>query len=285
MPFALCIAAIAGAWLYAPVIGGLLRQWLDDPAASYGLLLAGTGIVLAARRWRAVQAIPSRPAWREVASGAWIVAGAMGIYLLGTLMGELFVQRVSLPLALGGSILAIAGSARLRPLRPAVILLALAIPLPAVIVTRLTLPLQLVATGVAASVLDAAQIPVVRQGNLLVLDTITLEVVEACNGLRSVLSLFAVAAVCSAACPIGRWRGLLMWLVVIPVGILGNGARIAATGIMATWFGPAAARGFVHELTGVVAFAVMCAAVLVVLPLTRGPRAAVTPVQPQPVTP
>jgi exosortase len=265
MPLALLLAAGAGAWLYAPVLGGLARQWLDDPAASYGLLLAAAAVFVAVRRLRAVRATVVQPAL----SGLAIVVAAMAIYLLGTLMGELFVQRASLPIAVGGTILAVAGRAHLRLLFPAVVLLALSIPLPAVIVTRVTLPMQLVASGIAADVLSASQIHVVRYGNLLVLDAITLEVVEACNGLRSLLSLFAIVAVCGAVFPIGRWRTMLLIAAVLPVGIVGNGVRIAATGVLATWFGPAWARGTIHELTGLVAFVAMGAAVLALVPLTR----------------
>jgi exosortase len=265
MRFAFFMAAGAGVWLYTPVAGDLVRQWIDDPAASHGLLLAAAAVFVALRRSRDLRNEPLLPA----VSGAAIVGVAMAIYLLGTLMGEVFIQRTSLPVALAGVVLALAGRGALQRLTPALVLLALSIPLPSVIVTRLTLPLQLVASGVAADVLHASQIHVIQQGNLLVLDHITLEVAEACSGLRSVLALLSVAAVCAAVFPIGRWRSLLIFITVLPVAILGNGLRVAATGVLASWFGAVAARGTIHELTGFVAFVAMCAVMLVVLPLTR----------------
>jgi exosortase len=273
MSIALLLAASTGAWLYAPVLGGLVRQWLDDPVASYGALLICVAGFVAWRRRRDLRAAVRHP----TALGFAVLAAGMLVYLLGTLMGEVFIQRASLPITIGGTILAIGGAGHLALLAPALLLLALAIPLPSVLVTRLTLPLQLVASGIAADVLTAGRIHVIQQGNLLVLDNITLEVAEACSGLRSVLSLFSVAAVCAAVFPIGRRRSALIVAAVVPVAIVGNGLRVAATGALASRFGQVAVEGVVHELTGFVAFAAMCGAVLAILPLTRPVRAVSAP--------
>jgi exosortase len=268
MPIAILVAAGAGAWLYAPVADGLVRQWLDDPAASHGLLLAAAAVYVAYRRSHEVRSHANPPS----IAGVVLLVFAMAIYLLGTLMGEVFIRRVSMPLAMAGVIATIAGHRVLRLYLPPLALLALAIPLPAVIVTRLTLPLQLAASGLAADALGAAHIHVIRHGNLLVLDNLTLEVAEACSGLRSALALFSVAAISGTIFPIGKWRTALVMITVVPIAILGNGLRVAATGVLASWFGAVAARGITHELTGFVAFLLMCAVMLAVLPLTRPPR-------------
>jgi exosortase len=110
---------------------------------------------------------------------------------------------------------------------------------------------------------------VVRDGNLLTLPNITLEVAEACSGLRSVISLVAVAAVCGALIPLSWKRSALLVVAAIPIAVVGNGFRVAATGILATWIGPIAVRGAIHEATGFVAFLAMCVATLAFQVLTR----------------
>ena len=254
MPIAVVAAAGAAALLYAPVLIGLGRQWTSDPAASHGVLLAGAAVFVAYRRKTLVRTLPTHPH----GLGLLVTGLAMLMYLAGSLAGDLFVQRVSLPLALAGAVLAVAGTAHGRALFAPIALFALAIPLPSIVVTYLTLPLQLVSSQIAADMLHASSIDVVRQGNLLVLDRITLEVAEACSGLQSLLSLGSVAAVGAALLPLDRWGRAVMFVAVVPIAIIGNGFRVAATGWLATWIGEMAVRGFIHDATGYAAFLVMC---------------------------
>jgi exosortase len=255
MPIAVIAAATAAALLYAPILIGLARQWASDPAASHGWLLAGAAAFVAYRRARSLRATSFSP--RRV--GLAVTAVAMLVFLIGSLAGDLFVQRVSLPLAISGAVLAIAGALQFRTLLAPIVLFALAIPLPAIIVAYLTLPLQLVSSQIAADMLRATSLNVLREGNLLMLDQITLEVAEACSGLQSLLSLGSVAAVGAALLPIDRWGKGLMFVSVVPIAIIGNGLRVAMTGWLSMWIGQMAAEGLVHEATGFVAFLVMCA--------------------------
>jgi exosortase len=261
------VAAVVAAaiLLYAQVAAGLIRQWTTDPGASHGLLLVGAALFVLIKRWPALRRVPARPSTAGIA----LAGMAMLIYLAGAVAGDLFVQRVSLPVALAGAAYAIAGPACLRLLFAPIALIAMALPLPAIVVTYVTLPLQLVSSQIATDLLAASSIHVVRQGNLLVLDSITLEVAQACSGLQSLLSLASVAAVGAALLPINRWGRILMFAAVLPIAIIGNGFRVAATGVLGTWFGRAAAEGAVHELTGFAAFVAMCAAVFALLWIGR----------------
>jgi len=250
---AVVVAALA--LLYAQVAIGLVRQWATDPAASHGVLLIAAALFLIVQRWPALRRVPVQP----TTAGLALAGVAMVIYLAGAIAGDLFVQRVSLPLALGGAVYSACGTTYIRRLFAPIALVALALPLPAIVVTYITMPLQLVSSQIASDLLQASSIHVIRQGNLLVLDSMTLEVAEACSGLQSLLSLISVTAVAAALLPINRWGRLAMFASVVPIAIIGNGFRVAATGVLATWFGPIAVEGIIHEMTGVVAFAVMCA--------------------------
>lgn len=259
-------AVLAGVvLLYGQVAVGLVRQWASDPAASYGLLLVAAAVFLLFQRWPALRGVPVQPAMTGVA----IAVIAMLIYLAGAIAGDLFVQRVSLPLAMVGAVYAVAGPAVLRRVAAPLALFALALPLPAIVVTYVTLPMQLVASQIATDLLNLSNIHVVRQGNLLVLDSITLEVAEACSGLQSLMSLTSVAAVGAALLPINWWGRIVMFVAVLPIAIIGNGLRVAATGVLSTWFGRVAAEGLIHEMTGFAAFAAMCAGMFALLWIGR----------------
>ena len=258
--------ALAAAVFYASVAAGLLHQWYTEPTTSHGILLVAAAALVVRHRWNALRSLPMSPH----NGGFALLAMALAIYVLGTLTGDIFFLRISLPITIAGCVMALGGNRHLRLLLPPIGLLLLAMPLPAVLVTTLTLPLQLVASQIAAGVLQIFHIPVVRAGNLLMLHNITLEVAEACSGLRSAQSLVSVAAVCAAIVPLSARRGLLLMSAAIPIAVVGNGLRVAATGLLTTWIGEIAVRGTLHELTGFVAFVLMCAVTFGVLFATRG---------------
>jgi exosortase len=261
----LLAALAAGALLYAPVLAAMGRQWVEDTTTAHGILLAAAAAVVVYRKLPLLrrQTIQPDPA------GVWVVLFGLAIYLLGTLGAEVFVQRFSMPIVAIGCVTALAGRRQTRLLLGAFALLWLAIPLPAVIVTATTLPMQLLASRLAETLLTAGSIPVMRDGNLLRLDHATIEVAEACSGLRSAISLISVGAVCTVLMSLRPARAALLISMAIPIAIVGNGARVAATGYMTQWFGEWTARGVVHDLTGLAAFAVMLATIIAVLRLTR----------------
>ena len=252
------VVVAAAAALYASVLTGLARQWWLEVDSSYGLLLVIAAGVLVYRRSGRIRSLTPAPSW----TGGVLTAAGLLVFVAGTIAGDVFILRISLPIVIAGATQTLGGRQHLRLLAAPLGLLLLAIPLPAVVVTHVTLPLQLVASTVAASVLHAFQVPVVRDGNLLMLQRVTLEVADACSGLRSLVSLTSVAAVAAAFFPMSAGRAALLLVAAAPVAIIGNGLRVAATGLLATWLGDVAVRGLLHDLTGYVAFAAMCATVI-----------------------
>ena len=136
LTFPLLAAAAAGAVLYAPVIAALGRQWVDDTTTSHGILVALAAAFVVHRRIPALRAIQAQPS----TAGLALVALGLGFYILGTFGAEVFVLRLSLPLVALGSIAALWGRTHARLLLSAFGLLLLAIPLPSVVVTTLTMP-------------------------------------------------------------------------------------------------------------------------------------------------
>jgi exosortase len=202
-----------------------------------------------------------------------MVVIALFVYTVGTLGADVFLPRLSLPLAVAGCVLALGGRRHLRLAAAPLLLLLLAIPLPAVLMTWITMPLQLMSSQIAAATLQAAQLDVVRQGNLLTLPHITLAVVEACSGLQSAVSLVSVAAVTAAGLSLSGPRSAVLLAAAVPIAVVGNGLRVAASGILSQWLGEAALKGALHDATGYVAFIAMCGALLAIhLGTRRLPR-------------
>jgi exosortase len=179
-----------------------------------------------------------------------VMSGAIGLLLLGSLGAELFISRASLIVLIAGIILFLAGLRFLRGVSFPLAYLMWMVPLPAIIYNQITLPLQLIASRLAAAWLELAQVPVLRDGNVLVMSNYSLEVVEACSGIRSLMTLMALAVAYGYLVSPHRWMRYILALLMIPVAIGTNAIRIMVAGILAHRYGPETAEGFLHEFAG-----------------------------------
>jgi exosortase len=132
----------------------------------------------------------------------------------------------------------------------------LMIPLPAIVFNQVAFPLQLLASRAGEMTLASVDIPVLREGNVLVLANLKLEVAEACSGIRSLISLLTLGVVLGYFSDRRMWVRTALALSAIPVAIVANAVRVAGTGIAAHRFGAVAAQGFLHEFSGWVMFVV-----------------------------
>jgi exosortase len=254
-------AACAGAaGLFLPVISGLVRQWYEDPNVTYGAFVAIAVAMAVRQRWPRLQAAPLERSWW----GSGALAAAAALYVTAILAADVFLLRVSCVALCGAAVWLIFGTAHARLVAAPLMLALAAIPPPGAVVTALTLPLQLVASQVAALLLGLVGLDVVRDGNVLTLSYVTLQVAEACSGMRSIVTLLALVAVYGATSGAAAARVLLLAVATIPVALAGNGLRVAATAVLALRLGDDATRGLVHEATGFGAFVAMCAALAAV---------------------
>ena len=239
--------------LYAPVLKTLVYQWYIDADYSHGFLVPLLSGYLIWQRRDKLRHIPKRPSlW-----GMAIVLMAMALLFLGSLGAELFLARFSLLCTLCGLIVYFRGGAMLRAMAFPMAFLLFAIPIPVVVYNEIVFPLQFIASKFATWTLETLNLfPIMREGNVLILPGMTLEVVEACSGIRSLMSLLALAAgfgYLVERSAIARW---VLFLAMIPLAIISNGTRVMVTAIMANYLGPQAAEGFMHEFSGWVIFVV-----------------------------
>jgi exosortase len=239
--------------LYAPVLKLLVWQWYNDADYSHGFLVPVLSAYLIwARRDKLRQISRAPSAW-----GMVIVLFSLGVLFIGSLGAELSLARLSFVGCICGLIVYFAGSKMLRAMAFPIAFLLFAIPMPVLIYNEIVFPLQFIASKFATRSLEILNLfPIMREGNVLILPGMRLEVVEACSGIRSLMSLLALAAgygyVVERSVPV-RW---LMVVAMVPLAIISNGLRIMITAIMAHYIGPQAAEGFMHEFSGWVIFVV-----------------------------
>ncbi|PYR95672.1 MAG: exosortase [Acidobacteria bacterium] len=252
-----------GAWvfsaglLYAGVLLKLVQQWAADPTYSHGFVVAPIALFLVWQQRDRLRRTTSRPS----GFGLVVIVVSLAIYVLGSLGAELFLTRISLLGVVAGTVLYVFGSQYLRVLAFPLAFLVFMIPLPAIVFDRATVSLQLVASRMGEELLRAADVPVLRDGNILTLPAITLEVNDACSGIRSLMALLSVAALVGYFSDVPPWQRVLLTCAALPIAIVLNGVRIAATGLAASRFGPVAASGAIHATSGWIVFMLALAAV------------------------
>jgi exosortase len=267
------LIAAGFAVLYGQVAAGLVRAWNTDDNYSHGFLIVPLAAYFAWRRRRQIASAPLHPSM----AGLAVIGSSVLLFAAGMLGSELFLTRISLVGTTAGIVLFLFGWSRLRALAFPLALLLLMIPLPAILFNEIAFPLQLIASRAGELALHAAAVPAIREGNVLVLPHVTLEVAQACSGIRSLISLLTFAIVFGAEHT--GWVRAATALAAIPIAVVANGARVAGTGIAAHYWGAQAAEGFFHHTSGWAVFLVAMGLVIGIqallvrlAPATGGPR-------------
>ena len=261
------LLSAAVAFAYWGVLARLGRFWWEDENYSHGLLIPFViGYILWTERER-LASVAERP---RAFWGAGAVVAALLMLWVGTAGAELFTQRTSLVVLLAGLAVYFRGWRLLRAVGVPLLLLALAIPVPSIVFNKIAFPLQLFASRCAVWAMRMFDIPVLREGNVIELyplgstTTKKLEVVEACSGIRSLMTLVTLAVVFayftsptdedgSGGKRLARyrvWRAALIILAAVPIAIVTNAARVSGTGVLARYYGTEVADGFFHEFSG-----------------------------------
>lgn len=234
---------------YAPVLARLAEQWNSDEDMSHGFFVPVLSAYIAWKRKDAVLAQPVKPNYL----GLVLVVWAALQLLIATLGAELFLARTAFVISVVGSVWFMAGTAVLRILAFPLFLLLFMVPLPAIIYNQITFPLQLLASRIAELVLSTLGIPVLREGNVLELVSQKLNVVEACSGIRSLLSLSFLSLIYGYFAEDSKRTRALLFVSTVPIAILANSGRVTLTGILSE-FKPELAQGFFHTAEGWVIF-------------------------------
>jgi exosortase len=243
---------------YAPILYRLFRQWMDDPDMGHGFFVP---LVVGYIVWQQRRELISAPA-----AGNWLglLVVLWGVLQLAvaTLGVELFLARTAFVISLVGVILTVAGAQVTRKLAFPLLLLLFMVPIPAVIFSQITFPLQMLASRLAELVLNFVGVPAFREGNILELPNQRLSVVEACSGIRSLLSLSFLSLVYAYFFDRDAWMRWVLLVAAVPIAIIANATRVTLTGLIGE-YNKEWAEGVFHAAEGWVIF--MLALVMLVL--------------------
>lgn len=232
-----------------PILIGLYGSWFDEHAyMEHGILVIPAAAYMAWTKKAKLQTLPLEPSGWGV---LLLLCGALQA-LLGLAAQWIWVGRMAFLVSLVGYIAAVFGWRIVRELTYPLCTLILMIAPPTFIFERLTLSLQLLASRLGEICLEAIGYSVLREGNILEMVGIKLSVEEACSGIRSLVAIFFMCVLYNFFFVEGRAMKVLILVMAIPIAILGNAARIVATGI-AGQYNPALVSGAAHEAFGYVA--------------------------------
>ena len=236
--------------LYWDISHALVLDWYNDPDYSHGFLVPFLSVFFVWERWGNIKRTSIQPSWW----GIGLLGFGLLMLLIGVVGAELYTQRCSLIAVLAGLVLLIFGWKIMWLVSLPLAFLVFMVPLPAIVVNSIAFPLQLFAAKTATFCLFSLGIPVLREGNLIALAGTTLEVAEACSGLRSLLSLLALGTVYGYFSQSSLWKRWVLVFLSIPIAILANAIRVSGTGILAHHWGVEAAEGFYHTFEGWIVF-------------------------------
>ncbi len=236
---------------YAPVLRSLIRQWSTDADMGHGFFVPVIAGYIVWQNRAELMAITPQPNWWGLAV---VLLGGIQL-IIGTLGVELFLARTSFVIVLIGMVWMLGGNLMLKKLAFPLFLLFFMVPIDAVIYNQITFPLQLLASRLADGALTLLAVPVLREGNILELPNQRLSVVEACSGIRSLLSLTFLSLVYGYFFEKRTWIRVVLFFSTVPIAILANSSRVTITGVL-TQVKPDAAEGFFHEAEGWVIFMV-----------------------------
>lgn len=238
--------------LYAPVLRSLVSDWTTDDNYSHGFVIVPFAVWFAWERRARLGAAVVAPS----VAGLLVLVGGLALLLVGLLGAERFLTRISMLVVIAGGLAFVRGWQSVKVLAFPLAFLLLMIPIPEIIFSRIAFPLQLLASRVGETMLSALSIPVLREGNLIILARTTLEVAEACSGIRSLISLLTLGIIYGYFLDSRLSVRTAVALATVPIAIVANSVRVAGTGVAAHHFGEEAAQGFFHTFSGWLVFGV-----------------------------
>lgn len=233
-------------WLFTPTLTHLVAQWWNDPNFSHGFFVpVFAGFVIWQERTQLAR-VKLRPSW----SGVLILGLGLCLLILGQMGAEIFLSRISLLIVLAGLTVLFLGWRFFRAILFPWAFLVLMIPIPAIVFNQITFPLQLLASKVASNTLPWLGVPVLREGNVIILPAMALEVADACSGIRSLMSLATLAIIYGYLMERSTAVRVLLALASLPIAVAANSLRVVVTGLLVQYWDPDKAQGFFHEFQG-----------------------------------
>lgn len=232
--------------IYSNGIAYMVGKWYRDENYGHGFFVPLISLYLI---W-----LQRRPLWERGLQGSWwgipILLIGIGLYFIGELATLYVVVHFSLWVVLIGLTLAAIGWEGIKIIAFPLFYLLAMIPLPDFLYQGLSGWLQLISSALGVGCLQIIGVTAFRDGNVIDLGPIQLQVVEACSGLRYLFPLAALALICAYLFRERFWKRVVLFLSSFPIAIFLNGFRIGMTGLLVDLYGKQTAEGFFHSFSG-----------------------------------
>lgn len=247
--------------VFVPIVPELVQDWGSHSDNSHGFIVP---LISAYFIWQRRELFLEAHIKPDLLGGLFFVF-TLVVYLMSYAGAIAVTARVAMVLSLLGLCWYCLGRDVMRILLFPILFLLFMVPIPSSLIGLVSVPLQLLATKISAQLIALSSIPVYREGNMLYFVGTQLEVAEACSGIRSIMSLsmIAVAIAFVLQCNNNK-KAIFLVLSAIPIAMIANILRITGTGLLAHVYGDNAARGFLHEFSGIVIFIFGFSALLLV---------------------
>jgi exosortase len=237
--------------LYWKIVPNMVMDWYSDDNYSHGFVVPIISGYFLWKSWPELKGKLVKPDW----VGLVVIVFATAQLLAAWLGTEYFTMRSSLVVMIVGVVLYWFGREVFRGMALPILFLLFMVPLPYIIYDMVAFPLKLLVAKVSVSILNDIGITVLREGNIIQFPVTTLEVADACSGIRSLMSLLALSVAYSFILPMQTWKRWAIAAASVPIAIVTNAFRVIGTGVLAQYYGANAAQGFFHEFAGLAIFA------------------------------
>lgn len=256
---------------YRESLAFLFQVWTTDENYGYGPLIPFiSGYLVWSQRDRLFETARQGGSWW----GLLLILGGIGLFIIGEAAALFFLVHLSLWSVLIGSSIMVIGIRGVRSIAFPLLYLLFAFPLPTFLHGDLSTQLQLLSSALGVGCLKLIGVMAYRDGNVIDLGPIQLQVVEACSGIRFLFPLLALASLCAYLYREKWWKRVVVCLSSVPIAIVLNGLRIAAIGVLVELRGPEAANGFAHLFEGWVFFVVALSLLIWIMRLLAGKSSA-----------
>ncbi len=236
--------------LYYQIIFYMVKDWYANSDYSHGFLIPFISAYIIWANREKISTIRIKPD----NLGLLVLFIGLSLYMLGIIGAEYFTMRFSLVPVILGIVYYLCGREMVKSVLLPVGFLVCMIPIPEILFNIVAFPLKLFAANIATNIIQFLSIPVVRDGNVIHLTDMSLEVADACSGIRSLMSMIALGVAYAYLFQKSMLKRMILVLFIVPITITANVARVTGTGILSHYVGPAAAQGFFHEFAGIFIF-------------------------------
>ena len=235
---------------FASVINGLIGSWGNSEDNSHGFLIFPIFLYML---WQKRTQLADTPIEGSNVGGFFFFLSLV-IFILAEAGGILSLASLSFWFVFVSGIWFLFGSTWIKNMAFPLVFLLFMFPVPSQIYAAATGPLQLFVSQVSCFLLKASHVPIICQGNVIEHPEQTFQVVQACSGLRSIMTMLTLGAIVAYFAVTKYWLRVLLLLSGIPIAILVNIFRVYVLVGLYEWLQLDLTSGTEHTLLGIGVF-------------------------------